>query len=256
MQWLYDEPFFGQPRIFNEEEEQGSTDADAGAAAADADADAAAVAAAEAAAAAESTAANTPQATKNPRHIGKKRKPSQAINAGAPDHHLKAICARLDLGADPSATNIFGDTQLHCVTTAEMVAVMIESGADINAQNGRWRTPLHCAVALDRVAVCQALVEFGASLSIRDNEEKSPLDYACIHQNDTIVRILATHERANPEDTSDQTGLTALHHAEGKATVDILVDAGASVHTPDSRGKKPLHYLYSKSNITICALLN
>lgn len=185
--------------------------------------------------------------------IGKKRKSRKNSADGSESPHT--ICSRLDLGADPNAQNIFGDTRLHCAKTADMVRVMIEGGADMDAQNGMWRTPLHCAVAQDRVAVCQALVDFGASLTLRDNQGKSALDYACLYHHDALVRILATHERANPSDT-DETGLTALHWAHGKTAVDTLVDAGSDVNTQDRRERSPLHYLYAKNNITICALLN
>ena len=226
------------------EAQQGSTPADAPAAAS------AATAAATAAAAAAAAAADLSATYKSdPGRIGRKRKSRRENNQN------NAGGSRLDLGEDPNAQNIFGDTRLHCAKTADMVRVMIEKGADIDAPNGMWRTPLHCAVAQDRVAVCQALVDFGASLTLRDNQGKSALDYACLYHHDAIVEMLATHERADPSD-ADDTGLTALHWAHGKKAVDILVDAGANVHTRDNRERTPLHYLYSKSNITICALLN
>lgn len=165
------------------------------------------------------------------------------------------VYALLDLGSNPCVRNNFGDTPLHCVATAELVDAMLQSGAYINARNGSGATPLVAAVRRGDVAVVTALLTAGADPTPRDSGGVSALDHACLSQNELLVRAMVGSGRVDVM-SANKHGLTALHLVEGKALVDALVDAGANVRARDMGGRTALHYVCSKSNFTICALLS
>ena len=166
-----------------------------------------------------------------------------------------SVCALLDLSADPCVRNNAGDTPLHCVRTAPLVDVMVHGGADISARNIDGCTPLHVAVKRGNVDVARALLVAGSDPSLRDNRGTSVLDHACLRQNEAMVHALLSVERVDVT-SADKNGITALHLVEGKALVDALVDAGADVNAKDNGGRTALHFVCSKSNITVCALLH
>ena len=80
-------------------------------------------------------------------------------------------------------------------------SMLIEAGADVNyvAQNmvGRgeekkW-TCLHEAVAMSRPEIVQLLLKHGA-LTVKDENDRTPLDIAIYTQDKDIIRILMKHE--------------------------------------------------------------
>ncbi len=109
---------------------------------------------------------------------------------------------------------------------------LIAAGLDVHAQDDNGDTALHLAVADDfhmREKLIEKLIEAGASLDIFNEKGQQPLHRA----------IDGDHYKIN--------------HAF--KIVEILIEHGADIHTPDTRyGGTPLHWA-SKSNIGILKFL-
>lgn len=104
-----------------------------------------------------------------------------------------------------------------------MVQALISEGDVhvVNAKNDRSRTPLIEAALNDRVGVTKALLIAGAEAT-----------------------------------ATDSGGLTALHAAEGKDMVHMLVVSGGSVNAKTKEGWTPLHLSCYKRIETTRALLD
>jgi ankyrin repeat protein len=55
----------------------------------------------------------------------------------------------------------------------EVVKHLIENGANVNVQNNEGYTPLYLSVILEHFKSAQLLLDAGADVNIKDNEEKS-----------------------------------------------------------------------------------
>jgi hypothetical protein len=73
-------------------------------------------------------------------------------------------------------------TLLHWAATfgqgREIVRLLCEAGANVNAQNKAGMTPAHEAAGHGSLETLEALVEFGASLQVKDNQGRTPRDVA------------------------------------------------------------------------------
>ena len=123
----------------------------------------------------------------------------------------------LESGADPNATNAYGDTPLHMAATTESVEglrMLLAAGADPDARNQIGARPLHAAVQSDasrdimgapskawmRV---EALLTAGANPEARMDNGASPLLWAARHDDPTTAAVLLT-AGADPESRTDE----------------------------------------------------
>ena len=70
---------------------------------------------------------------------------------------------------------------------AEMLS---DAKADVNATDKNKNTPLHYAAGYGRADVCKFLVDAGASVTLRNQDGKSPLDVAKLNDQDDVVAAL------------------------------------------------------------------
>jgi ankyrin repeat protein len=54
-------------------------------------------------------------------------------------------------------------------------------------------TPLYQASRLGRIEIVRVLVEYGASVEVKDSEGWTPLDVASGEQRDEIIKLLLEH---------------------------------------------------------------
>lgn len=88
----------------------------------------------------------------------------------------------LEMGADPDLTiERTGHSALHYAAADDhthMIGVLAAYKADLNLPDNFGWTPLHMATGRGKVAAVKALVEHGADLSRRDQQDDRPLELA------------------------------------------------------------------------------
>ena len=60
----------------------------------------------------------------------------------------------------------------------------------MNAVDKNKNTPMHYAAGYGRVDLVELLVEHGASVTLRNNDGKSPVDVAKLNDQDDVVKAL------------------------------------------------------------------
>ena len=73
---------------------------------------------------------------------------------------------------------IYGDIQLHYVSSGKVAKLLIDHGADIHTKNKFGNTPLHLATFNGHVEVTEVLITNGADFIVRNDKDETPLDYA------------------------------------------------------------------------------
>lgn len=97
--------------------------------------------------------------------------------------------------SDPHAKNEDGLTALHMTKDPKNIQLLIEYKADPNAQDNRGDTPLHKMTHPQHFHLAKILLEYGADLTIPNENGKTPLDLA--KENSVINR----HKRSMRYDT-------------------------------------------------------
>lgn len=102
--------------------------------------------------------------------------------------NIEMIKVLVDSGADIYATNMNGDTCLHCCDDVDIIKYLLEKGANPNTQNNDGNTPVYAIIAQlndsyfnnDRekyMKILLLLIEYECDLFIKNNIGKSMIDY-------------------------------------------------------------------------------
>ena len=126
---------------------------------------------------------------------------------------------------DVTAKGGFGWTALHLAARngdldPQVIRVLLEGGADVAARSDDEATPLHHAARHSAPEVVRILLERGADAAARDDNLKTPLHTAM-----TDGYSVPSDYSADPE------------------TVSLLLDYGADVNGEDEHGNTPLIYV-------------
>ncbi|KAJ1731430.1 hypothetical protein LPJ61_002543, partial [Coemansia biformis] len=104
------------------------------------------------------------------------------------------------------------------------------------------QTPLHLAIVSDNIDIVRLLLDHGASTSIANARQLTPLD-TC--SNEDIARLLTDRAKAQRHTSArDKAGQTKLHRACSVGDLEqtvALISQGADVNTKDNAGWTPLH---------------
>jgi len=100
-------------------------------------------------------------------------------------HNRIAICKILlqFQSTNVNHRNSRGGTPLHYACAAlkdriKCVQLLVESGANVNVQDHKKNTPLMVAAFFGKARIAEFLLEAGADLEVKNNEEKSAIDVA------------------------------------------------------------------------------
>jgi ankyrin repeat protein len=130
--------------------------------------------------------------------------------------NVRIVAALLHLGADPNASDGYGQTPLYWVSNAypydgaaraAVVAILAQAGADVNARERvKGCSALHMAARRGNVLVAQALLRCGADIEARDKYGDMPLHRAVkCRQAEMVAFLLASGADAQAKSKSGQT---------------------------------------------------
>ena len=192
-------------------------------------------------------------------------KPLHQVSAGkykSPEDGVRVAQLLLERGADISTRRDDDQTPLHVASyfrNVEIVCLFLDHGADpeANAEGSVGEKPLHRVSYGDSeygspengVRVAQLLLERGADVSTRRNDQWTPLHVASHLGEFGIVQVLIDHDAE--VDAVDDFGKTPLHEVsqgiyesqeEGVRIAQLLLDHGADVNAKSSAGDTPLTF--------------
>jgi Ankyrin repeats (3 copies) len=113
---------------------------------------------------------------------------------------LEMVQVLLDYGVDVNAQNEYHNTPLDYASRsghrndARVARLLIAHGADPNSrESSRGFTPLHRASRFGRIEIVRLLIEHGANVEAKDDEGRTPLDWARGEQREEIIKLLSEH---------------------------------------------------------------
>ncbi len=125
----------------------------------------------------------------------------------------------------------------------EIIEYLSEHGVDLNAKNGTdGLTALHKACLNQEENVVEILVNSGADVNSKTNDNSSPLYLATAQKDYTIVVELLS-KGADRNTKNGKNDWTALHLACEKGSIDIidaLLDSGANINEKTKLNSSPL----------------
>jgi len=149
---------------------------------------------------------------------------------------------------------------LHKATncSVSMVRLLIEKGADINAKNNDEETPLHRAVWQSNLDVIRLLIEKGATVNAKGNGGRIPLHEAAFKGNPEVVRLLI--EKGATVNAKDSEGKTPLYWAATAINgipdiIRLLIEKGADVNAKNNNGITPLYVAKVNKHIAVADYL-
>ena len=142
----------------------------------------------------------------------------------------------------------------HDEVSLDAVLFILRHGADVNAQSDDLWTPLHLAVITEKLSFTRALLDHQADVNSRNDQGQSPLHLLARlgtsqgeDDGSDIVKLLL--ERGANVDEKDNNNATPLHFACYKKKLNIvrvLLDHGAKVDAESNRGETPLQLALSQ----------
>jgi ankyrin repeat protein len=140
------------------------------------------------------------------------------------------------------------------------VRVQLEHGAPIDASSGHYNaTPLHVAAGYtNQPSVITLLLDHGANIEARDNENRTPLYMASRFNADpSVIRLLL--DRGADIEARGINGGTPLHAAAAlnfePSVIELLLNYGSDVNAKDSIGITPLHWAAAYNLESVVELL-
>ena len=176
------------------------------------------------------------------------------------EHRFDIAQLLIERGADVNARDIFHETPLHLASylpKINLVRILLNDGANVNEVNNRGRTPLHRVSEASgcsdehRFRIAQLLVERGADVNARDQDDKTSLHLASHLQTEQLNLVRFFIERGANVNAEDKRGQTPLHRVlnskysyslkKNFSVAQLFVERGADVNARDEYHETPLH---------------
>mmetsp|Transcript_3590 Transcript_3590/g.11203 ORF Transcript_3590/g.11203 Transcript_3590/m.11203 type:complete len:1311 (+) Transcript_3590:239-4171(+) len=163
----------------------------------------------------------------------------------------KCVLLRADHEAKPSTVTLatcddLGRTALHAAAragAAEVVSALIELGADVDARDQNESTPLHLSCREDQVNCTLILLQQGADRNTVNADGDTPLHFCAMNGHERCAKAFFFDDSDNMHvNIRNNTGLTPLHLAARWGygpIVALLLMHGAERTVRNSRGQTP-----------------
>lgn len=145
--------------------------------------------------------------------------------------------------------NSYSSPLLHEVNSLKLLGIILKHGADINKKDSEGNTPLLNAIYSNRQDKVEYLIKNKADVTIKNNDDYTPILYACKYSNSPEVINALLKAGANIED-KDRDGNTPLCLACINGDLKLarfLVNAGSNKEVKNNRGKSPKQLTTKKS---------
>ena len=177
----------------------------------------------------------------------------------------------LQRGVDIHAKDKDSNTPLHSGAFSgmlEIARVLLGHGANVNAENKQGRTPLHQVAQggydsqAHGVSVAWLLLKRGVDVHAQDKDHDTALHLAAFSGRLKIAKLLIDHGANTAAD--NENGELPLHlvsrgqylpQENGVGIVQLLLERGVDVNTPDMHKNTPLHSASSLGRLEIARAL-
>ncbi|KDN72212.1 hypothetical protein CSUB01_10046 [Colletotrichum sublineola] len=164
-----------------------------------------------------------------------------AVKYGYSDKIIALLC---DLGANANAVDNLGCSAVHHAAMSanedDTLAVLVHAGADVNRGDFGTRTPLIAAVQNYRFKPIEKLIEYGADLETRMQNGQTALHVAISMKSRPMTEFLSDQGAYLDRRANGHTALTYAIATGCSDIAEVLIEAGADVNLPGSRGNFPL----------------
>ena len=170
---------------------------------------------------------------------------------------LELIRMLIDHGANVNARDNEGWTPLHRASEAgsfsgedrfDIAQLLIEYGADVDIRHTNQETLLHLASYQGRLQLVRTLVDGGANINAKDNQDQTSLhrvlaaEYCPSEDRFSVAQLLIGHGAdVNARNMCGETPLHLAPHFWDLNLLRTLIDRGANVNAEDRQGLTPLH---------------
>ncbi|CAG8493773.1 21989_t:CDS:2 [Racocetra persica] len=155
----------------------------------------------------------------------------------------------LDNGSDVNAADEAYWTPLHIAGNLAVTEKLLQLGATVNAQNEMGLTPFlhkkyfirHYAASKNRIEIGTLLLERGADLNIRDQNNQTPLHRCAVCGYTVFVKLLL--EKGARPNVADKVKNTPLHLACEEGYGDcalVLIENGGDITLENEQKQTPL----------------
>lgn len=153
-------------------------------------------------------------------------------------------------------------TALHVASSrgyAEVTHILLGYGADVTARDNQGRTPLHGASYWGHAKLACILLEHAADPKAEDKYGSTPLHMACVGgQVDSVDVVFLLVKHGADVTAQDKLQLTPLHRASRAGQLEIanfLLENGAEAAAEDKFSWTPLHYSCVDGHVDIAHVL-
>ena len=156
--------------------------------------------------------------------------------------------ADLNVMSPQEIQDLFFDECGKTSSNLQVIRAIVENGlVDINLKHITDRTGLHFAIRSNNIETIKLLIELDADVSIPDMNGRTPLDYAIIGQNPTIIQLLWRQE--NKYDYHKIVSFNHKSHSDVKIWVIVTRDGriGRVTNTRSIRFPFQIGQMFNKS---------